>query len=178
MAFFGAMGGGLLSGMFSAISGIVGAIGQAEAAEAQAEVARMNAEIQRRNAAMRAEHGREQAFFQDRKNRAAMGQQLSEMSASGVKTSSPSFLRARTSLAKVAGEEAYHITKAADIESWNYKAQAAVYEAQANAYEAAASNALLGGFIGAFSSLIGSAQQYAGPQVNLSQRKWYAPRYS
>lgn len=178
MAFFGAMGGGLLGSMFSAIGGIVNAIGQAEAAEAQAEVARMNAEIQRRNAALRAEQGREQAYFQDRKNRAAMGQQLAEMSASGVKTSSPSFLRARDSMAKVAEEEAYHITRSADIESWNYKAQASVYEAQAKAYEAQASNALFGGFMGAFSTLIGSATQYSGPQVNLSQRQWYVPRYS
>lgn len=192
MAFFGAAGGGLLSGMFSAISGIVGAIGQAEAAEAQAAVAqqqaalaRQNAEIQRRNSAMVAEFGRQEAYFQSRKNRAMLAEQEASMSASGVKVGSPSFLRARESLAKVAGEEAGLQVKATDMKAWNYRASAAayegqarVYETQAAAYEAAASNALLGGFIGAFGSLIGSARSYTGPQVNLSPRTWYTPRYS
>ena len=185
------LGGGLGSA-FSAIGSIVGVIGsvmqaqqQAALAKAQAEIAKRNAEIAEQNRRMVAEHGREQAYFQDRKNKAIIGQQVAAMSASGVKIGSPSFLRARESLSKVAGEEAFSIVRSSDKEAWNYGAQASVYRAQAEVYKAQASmysmqgafNAI-GGLLSVGSSLIGGAQPYTGPSFGLRPRSFRAPTYN
>lgn len=190
-AILGAAAGGLGS-VFSAIGSIVGVIGtfvqaqqQAALAEAQAEIARRNAEIMERNRQMVAEYGREQALFQDRKNKALIGQQIASMSASGVKIGSPSFLRARESLSKVAGEEAFSIVKSADKQAWNYGAQASIYRAQASVYEAQADmyatqgvfNAI-GGMLSIGPTLIGGAQPYTGPTFGLRPRKFRSPTYN
>lgn len=161
---------GILGAVFSGFGSIVQGIAQANQLEAQAEIARAQAqqyeyiaENQKRNALLVSEQGQYEAWLQDRKNRALAGQQDAAMGASGVETSSPSFLQARAGLLKIAGEEAEGIVSTRQKESYNYRVDARVQEhnaaiqrAAAEAYEDAAGMALFSGFIGAASSIIGA----------------------
>ena len=170
---FSATAGGL-SGAVSAFSGILGAIGAAQAAAQQAAVAKANARIAAQNAKDAAVAGREAAMFQDRRNRAAMAEQLGAEGASGVLVGSPSFTRARQSLAAVAKQEAFSIVEGADRRSRNYRQQSRMYKMQSGIYSTQAGFGLLGGIVRGTASLIGSARPVMN---NAWAQNWYAPRY-
>lgn len=173
---------GLAAGTMEAISLVstvaggaisaVGAIQQGQATAAadryQAQVAANNAQIAQQNARMATQKGEIEAENQGMKNRAAMGAITAEQSASGVDVNTGSASNVRKSQDIVGMTDVAQIRQNAAIENYGYRSQGMAYTAQSGLDKAAASNASTAGFVGAGTSLLGSAGRAAGQYANWS----------
>lgn len=150
----------------------VGAIQQGQATAAadryQAQVAANNAQIAQQNARMATQKGEIEAENQGMKNRAAMGAITAEQSASGVDVNTGSASNVRKSQDIIGMTDVSQIRQNAAIENYGYRSQGMAYTAQEQLDTAAASNASTAGFIGAGTSLLGSAGRAAGQYANWS----------
>src|SRR5262245_45852379 len=127
----------------------------------QASIAKMNQQIAKRNAVMTADRTQIEQENQDVKAANALGEQVSSQAASGLSLTSPSMVRSRQTARRLARMDALNIRQAGRIDEYNYMSAAATFKAQAAADRASRFGDLLGGFMGAAKSLIGSGSMSA-----------------
>ena len=143
----------------------------AEAQRYQMQVANNNAISAQQNAAYERARAANEAEIQDTKSRATMGAQLAGMAASGFDVNTGSAIDIRESTKKLSRLDNLSVRQAGELsarefdqQARNDKASAALYGAgaQNSMREAAfrrssASDARTAGYLGAFSSLLGTA---------------------
>lgn len=116
----------------------------------QAKVANMNAQIAEENAKRALERSRIEQEDSDRFQTAAMlGEQEAAQSTSGLSLTGKSAILTRATARKLGRRDALNIIQAGEIESYNYRTQAANFRADAGAARLSGVSSLLGGFIGA-----------------------------
>lgn len=144
--------------------GVFGAIGAMQQAQAQAgmykyqsAIAQLNSEIAKGNRDYALATGETTAFFQGLKNRAQIGQAVARMGSSGVAVGTGSSGEVIESAKYIAGLESATIRNNAAREAYGFSVESTKQTAQAGMYDMAADNASKSGWIGAMSSILGSA---------------------
>lgn len=154
--------GGLLSGGLGLMQGLY-----------QAQVAKNNARIANWNAGLAEQKAQIEQQDKDRENRGALGTLIAEQGASGIAITSPSTMDTRGAAAQLARQDALRIRQAGDIESWNFKQQAADFKAQAGADTLGGVANFVGGILGGVKSLVGGSSQFAGKWDWMKQGQAY-----
>lgn len=167
MAFLGGIG-PVISAIGSLVSGIAGLA----AANYQAKVAKMNEQVALDNSRRAIERSRIEAESQDRLTLGMLGEQEAAQSASGVSLTSKSFVLTRKAAKELGRLDTLNVIQAGEIESYNYKVDAANQKAQAQLAKASGINSLLGGFIGATQSLIGGSKSTTKNMVSRNDPWW------
>lgn len=154
--------------MASAGSGIIDAVGALQEGQAQsamyqyqASVARVNAQIAKQNADYALSTGEQRAMMQGLKSRAAIGQAIARMGASGIAVgtgSSEDVLKSANEMARI---DQGTIRNTFAREAYGYNVTASMQTAQAGMYDASAENALQAGNIKAISSILGGVSSVA-----------------
>lgn len=143
----------------------------------QAKVAEMNQEIAQENARRAQDRAQLEAQEQDVLSLAMLGEQEAVMGASGL--SGRSFQLVRKAGRELARRDALNIRHAGELEAHGFNTQAMNFEAEAGAQRSQATASLVGGVLGAGSSLIGGATKVsrlaagrvgAGPRLVSSAR--------
>lgn len=157
-------------GLFSAASSVMAGRAQAKAYEAEARMAEHNARLAEKQGVEALKAGaREEARFRE-KARQFQSSQRTTMAASGVQMSG--------SALSVLADTAQGIEKDADTirfdtlkDKWGFDVQRTNFKNRASSARASARNAKTAGWIGGFSSLLGTGTQViAGLPVG--QRTW------
>lgn len=138
-------------------------------AAAQANAAQMefNASIAEENARRAIERSQIEQEEQDRLTRGMIGEQMAAQAASGVNVGTGSPLRTRLVARELGRLDALNVRQAGEIESYNYKAQAAGLRAQAKAEKMGGAFGLVGSFLNA-----GTTITTAKP---VARKNYYAP---
>lgn len=144
--------------IISAAGSVITGIASMQAASAQAAIYQMNAEIATDNAHRAIQRAQVQQEDQDVMTRALLGQQLSEQSASGVSVGFGSPVKARIAARELGRRDALNVRQAGEIESFNFKVDAASNTAMAAAKRQEAGFSLLSGFLNAGSIITNSRQ--------------------
>ena len=150
-----------LSFASTAFQGIAGA----QAASYQAAIAEQNQQVAKENANRTIQASQVEQQDRDLTARALLGEQVTEQAASGLTLGSRSFRLARRSAQQLARKDALNIRQAGAVDAYNYRTQAANFGMQADLARSSASSSLLGGFLGAGTSLISGASKIYVPQV-------------
>lgn len=165
--------GSLLSGLGTAVSAfgsIASGIAGANAAKYQAQVAEFNAKIATDNARMARERSQEQQMEQDMLTMGQLGEQEAIQSATGL--GGRSQMLTRKAAIQLGRQDALRVIKSGEMDAWNFENQASAARAEASAASARASSSMLGGFLGAASSLVSGASALTNPsKYNPYQRK-------
>lgn len=168
-----ALGSLLGSGLSTAIGAggaVLSGIAGYQNANYQAAVASNNAELARRQAELASFKGQTDAYRQDLKNRAILGEQNAAMGASGFDLGSSSFGRVRGSTAELGRFDTLNTMHASDMEKYGYQIQQSNFLSEAKAKKQAGINSLISGAIGATGSLIGGASQVADKWLTYSTK--------
>lgn len=148
------------SGLVSA----AGAVMQGQAAQQQADyqsaVARNNQQIANNYATMEMQKGAADAENQDRKTRAVVGNQLAVEGASGLDVNSGSLVDIRQSSAELGKLDSLTTFNNAEKSAYGDKVKATNFAADAQLATMKGDNAMLAGYIGAGSSLLGAASSF------------------
>lgn len=158
----GAFGGGgtaltAIGAGLGAASSIAGGIAARNQAKFQAQVAKNNAEISRRNADEALIAGQREESALRSKTTRLIAQQTAEAAASGVDVNVGSPLAVREADAMEGEMDALTLRYNAARQSYGFRMEASNQEASAKMYKKAGKNAMLQGFLGAGSSIIGGA---------------------
>lgn len=149
-----------------AVVGAVGAIqaGNAAAAEAnyRAQIADMNKRIAEDNARRTIERSQVEEVDQDMEARAFLGTQEAAQAASGLSLGGRSAILARKTAREIARRDTLNLRRAAELEAYSFKTDAANFGANANLARMEARNLRSAGRLNAFSSLISGAARVAG----------------
>jgi len=148
-----------LSAVGSIFSGIIGFA----QASYQAKVAEMNAEVARENAKRTIDRTQVEEQDNAAENLALMGEQEAAQAASGLSINSDSSRRIRRASRVLARKDTLNIRQGGEIESYNYKVEAANQTAAAGMARLGGMGSLLSGFVNAGGSLLGSASPTASP---------------
>lgn len=165
------MGASALSGVIGAVGSVFQGEGQAQQYEAQgrslryqAGVARMNRDIAQQNAAYEREAGEIEAQQSGMKTRAQVGQVKAVQAGSGIDVNRGSPVAVRESMLAVGAEDEAIIRANAarkaygqEVEAVQHESQARIDEMGAESADRASSRARTSGYIGAASSILGSA---------------------
>lgn len=150
-----------LAGWLSAGLGAVGALTSGFAAYSAGnysnKVAEMNAKVAEANALRSKNAASVEAQQQDALTLGMLGEQEASQSASGLSVTGKSQVLTRKAAARLGRLDALNITRAGEIEAYNHKVDAANMLAQGQQAKASGAGSLLGGFLGAASSLIGGS---------------------
>lgn len=133
--------------------------GQANAAAAgyNAKVAAQNAEIQTQNANFAGAKGEQDVAAQSAKTKAAIGETLAAQGASGVDVNTGSSVNIRESEAKLGMLDALTVRSNAAKEAYNYQVGASQETAQAQLLRQQQKADKTGGYLNAFSTVLGGA---------------------
>lgn len=144
-------------------SSVIGAAGQvmqgqaqASAYSAQAQIARNNAVLAQRNADVTMGEGEQATQRQQLKNRAAIGALTAEQAASGVDVNTGSAVDTKESAAELGQYDALTIRSNYARKAYGYRVEAQNDLNEAAMDKAAEKNSALGGYLGGFTSLLGS----------------------
>lgn len=146
-------------------SSAFGAIGQYQAAQYQASIAEMNQKVANINADRTIQTSQVEQQDRDLQARALLGEQVAEQAASGLTLGSKSFRQARRGAQELARQDSLRIRQAGDVDAYNYRVQAANYGMQSQLAQATATSSLVGGFLGAGTSLIQGVNKIYVPQA-------------
>jgi hypothetical protein len=135
---------------------ISGVMGFAQASY-QAKIADMNADIAKDNAGRAVFRSQVEQQDQDVQTAQMLGTQEAAQSASGISLNSESSRRIRKASRMLGRKDALNVRQAGEIEKYNYLVEAANQTAQGQMAKLGGIGSLLSGFIGAGSSLLGSA---------------------
>jgi hypothetical protein len=142
----------------------------------QANIARMNAQIAQQNAAYEVNLGEVQAQQQGMKTKSIIGQTKAVQGASGLDLNSGSAMEVRASEAELGAADQATIRSNAARRAYGFQVEAAQDEAQASLYDKASTNAEIGGFIDAGTSILGgggslSSRWLKANQIGLDPRQ-------
>jgi hypothetical protein len=135
----------------------------------QANIARMNADIARQNAVYESNLGEVQAQQQGMKTRAVIGQTKATQGASGLDLNSGSAVEVRASEAELGAEDQATIRSNAARRAYGFQVEAAQDTAQASLLDKASSNAEIGGFIDAGTSILGGGGSLSSRWLKANQ---------
>jgi hypothetical protein len=152
-----------LSFVSTAYQGIAGA----QAANYQAAIAEQNQQVANVNADRTIQASQVEQQDRDLTARALLGEQVSEQAASGLTLGSKSFRLARRSSQQLARQDALRIRQSGEVDAYNYRTQASNFGMQAQLAKSSASASLLGGFLGAGTSLISGASKIYVPKATV-----------
>lgn len=165
----------LVASLVTTVAGTaVSTIAAKNQADYQASVAKMNAKIEAEQAKRDVARGYQEAQAQDRRTAAALGEQASTQSGSGLSASSASFALARKSARELGRLDTLNVMQDAYLRAYNSKVRESQYKADASAAKAAGNNAILGGVIqgaGQIAGGIGSYENQFGPKPTLLTTK-------
>lgn len=130
----------------------------------QAKVAEINQEIAQENAKRAQDRAQLEAQEQDALSLAMLGEQEAVMGASGL--GGRSFRLTRKAGRELARKDALNIRHAGELEAYNFNTQAMNFEAEANSQRSQATSSLVGGVLGAGSSLVGGATKVSRLRAN------------
>jgi hypothetical protein len=138
-----------VAGIISAAGSLISGIASFQAAQAQAAIYEMNAEIAMDNSRRAIERSQVEQQEQDIMTRAMLGEQLAAQSASGVSVGFGSPVKTRVAARELGRKDALNVRQAGELESYNYKSDAATSSAMAAAKRSEAGFNLLSGFLNA-----------------------------
>lgn len=173
-------------GLFKGLEGIgtaISAIGtlyqagsQYSAANAAASVAEQNARIaeQKGMATMQKAGWEERRIHAQSKK--VQGAQRSALAASGVDVNTGSALDVQADTAYQAAEDVAMTHYNAELQKWGFDVEAANYKAQASQAKAAGTSALIGGVIGAGSSILTGGSQFGSKWSSWSKPFDFQPK--
>jgi hypothetical protein len=147
----------------SAVSSLVGGIGAFMGFQQQAQVANFNKQIALDNASRAEKRAQIEQQEQDMATLDLLGQQEAIQGASGLAIGGGSQVATRRAARQLGRLDALNIRQAGAIESYNYKTQAVNFGAQASAAKLSGATSLIGGFLGAGSSLVDSGTSVRNP---------------
>lgn len=153
--------GTLIGGGLSAYGMIQSGNAQAQAASYQAQVADHNAKIADDNARRAIERSQIAQQNQDQLTRAQLGTQEALQGASGLSMGGGSQILTRKSAAQLGRLDALNVRQEGEIERYNFQTQAENQRSEAGLSRMRGENAKTAGYLGAFSSLIGTATTVA-----------------
>lgn len=162
--------------ILSAAGTVVGALGQAAAARQQAKIADMNAQIAFENAQRATAASQDQVLNQDREMAAFVGQQEAQQSASGLNTNSRSSVLTRKSAQRIGRIDSANTIEQGRANARNYFQQQADFKAQASSARSSSRFAMLGGMLGAATSLVGGASPTRSYTANSMRNTPYITR--
>lgn len=158
---------GWISAGVSAVGALTGGFASYAAGNYANKVAEMNAGIAEKNALRAKNSASIEAQQQDALTLGMLGEQEAAQSASGLSITGKSQVLTRKAAARLGRLDALNITRAGEIEAYNHRVDAANMLAQGQQAKASGAGSLLGGFLGAGSSLIGaSTSTTAGKKVS------------
>lgn len=148
----------------AAIAPVIGAITsiaqvglQMGAANYQAQVASMNRDIAMQNASREMTRSQQEEMDVGHRGAGMIGELVASQGASGISLGKGSAPLVRSHAAKLARQDVIRTRAAGEATAYNYLVDAANFKAQADMARAEGRASMLGGFLGAGSSLIGSA---------------------
>lgn len=141
------------------IGSVVGAASEADAARQAEAVAKRNKEIAEENAQRTLILAQEEQISSDQEAAAMIGEQEAIQAGSGLRLDSGSFIQTRQNARELARVDALNIQEAAQIRAQAYRTEGDSYAAEAESARRAGGNAMLSGFLGVGSSLIGGASK-------------------
>lgn len=147
---------GAAAAIVGAGSSIVGGFLGNQSSQYQSQVAKMNEKIAKQNADNALVTSQIDQQESDMQTSSLLGEQEAAQSASGLSLTGKSAIHTRASARLLGRRDALNIIHAGRIESRNYRIQAANFKSEANASKISGRNAIIGGFLGAASSLVGA----------------------
>lgn len=152
-------------GLFSSVasvglgvaSSIVGAASARESAKQAEELAKKNKQIAEDNAVRALVSAQQDSYEQDLLTAQQLGEQEAIQAGSGLSVDSKSFQLTRATARALGRQDAVNMRDAGAIRAQAYRTEGDAYAAEAVAARRAQGNAVLGGFLGAASSIIGGA---------------------
>jgi hypothetical protein len=147
--------------IIGAIGSIVSGIAAFSQAQYQAAVAKANEKQAKLNAELSMNIAQKDAEDLGTQAKGQMGELVAAQGASGISLSSPSAVRGRKWMSAVGYQDQTRRTEQGQREFANYRTQANVYAAEAKAAKMSGMFSLIGGFINAAGSMVGSAQPSA-----------------
>lgn len=169
-------GAGGIGTILSVAGTVVGAMGQAAAARQQAKIADANAKIAYENAQRATSASQEQVQDSDREMAAFVGQQEAQQSASGLSTNSRSSVLTRKSAQRIGRIDSARITEQGRSNARNFMQQQNDFEMQAKSARSSARFAMLGGMLGAATSLVGGSSPTSSYTANSMRNTPYTTR--
>ena len=158
------------SGLLGAGGSIISGIAANNAGKYQQAIAMQNAQIAEENSRRAIERGQVEQQDQDMQTRAELATQEAMQAGSGLNISGGSQMLTRKSAAELGRRDALNVRQKAEIDSYNFKTQAASAVAEGRMARAKGRNALTAGYINAGSSLINTASYVSDP-LRFTQRK-------
>lgn len=128
----------------------------ANAANYNSEIAGNNATIARQNATFAGEEGEEKAAQEEQQTRGRVGALVANEGAAGLDVNSGSDVNVRASASETGMLDALNIRSNAARQAYGYQTQASSYDAQAKLDKQQAKQDKTAGYIGAFTSVLGS----------------------
>ena len=164
-----ALGAGAAGGVVGAVGSILGGEGQAANDRYQAQVAQNNAKLAAGAANTAIDQGNVVAQQQYQVGSQRLGQARAAEGANGIDVNSGSARDVQAGIARTTALNVGAVKYNSDVQAVSDRNQTANYDTQANVDETSASNAVTQGFIGAGTSLIGSASSVAGKWASFQQ---------
>jgi hypothetical protein len=158
----------LVSGVIGAVGAVASGMAQKNAAEYQAQVARNNAIAAENMRKYEIQKGLLDAEEQDRQNADLKGKQQAAMAASGFDMNEGTMREIGVSQTILGRTDSLRRAHAGELAGWKLQGQANNFRAEAQLAESKGKNAMLAGFIGAGSSLIGGAGGFASKWAGMS----------
>ncbi len=164
-----ALGAGAAGGLIGGIGSILGGNAQASNDRYQAQVAQNNAAYSARAADTALTQGQVVAQQQYQVGSQRLGQARAAEGANGVAINSGSAVDDQASIARTTALNVGAVGYNADTQAVSDRNQTANYDTQANVDRTSASNAVISGFIGGATSLLGSASSVSSKWASFQQ---------
>jgi len=157
------------------VGSIVGAASEAEAAQQSQQIAEKNKKIAEENAQRALLVSQEEQFDQDMETLALLGEQEAIQSGSGLRLDSGSFVQTRRTARELGRIDALNVREAGKIRAEAYRNEGDAYAAEAAAARRAGGNAVLKGFLGVGTSLVGGASKFVTAAPNRTSSRMTVP---
>ena len=163
------VGATVLGGATQGIGSIMGGESKSSMYKYQAGVARVNQEISKQNADYSRTMGEREAQSVGMKSRFQRGQIITAQSGRGLAIGSGSNADVVESQGALGRHDQATVRASAAKRAYGYEVEAFKQGTQASMYDRAAEDAETAGYIGAFSSLLGTASSVAGKWLDASR---------
>ena len=164
----------IISGVIGAVGSVLSGVAAASAAKEREAIAKLNQETSLLNAARAVEAGQLDTQDQDFLTLSLLGSQEGAQSASGLSTGTGSPALARKTARELGRKDALNVTQAAKVRQFNFRVEAENQASIARQEANLGGSALLQGFIGGVTSLVGgatAARTGPTPRFNPLQRR-------
>lgn len=161
MAFLSGLSG--ISAAIGAAGSLVSGFAALSAGNYQNKVAQMNAKIAEDNAQRAMARSQVEGQDQDALTSAMLGEQEAIQASSGVSLTSKSSMLTRRAARVLGRRDTLNVRQAGELEAYGYKTDAVNQRAQGQLAKMSGQSNMLGGFLGATGSLVGSAQSVRSP---------------